>query len=326
MTDNPLPEPSGAASPAGTAAMPNMAKSTRYVIGGGLIMVLFAAALLIDGPGMSGGGEILGYGILFAVPVCMILYFFFLQGKNTAITIISMVAALLVCGLVMAMKSGSKILAVQDEAKILSQIEFDKSGNLILPPDMDQTNPISKTVTKYATDMAAIQNSVKLDMEASGMTQLFDAQGLSRDDAILRDCARVIALAPKMEKHKEDTIGASDKLRRDVNRLDIEPEMRKGLLEGLNGTGDAMARLDKMWTLQGDMVKEAHGLCLTLARRNWKAKGGVFNFTSRSDMNSFQDRMARLDGINKQITAMQKAGAAELRVQDDQLGAALNPN
>jgi uncharacterized membrane protein len=323
-TPSPNSNPNPSLNPGGQSVA-GMSKATRIVIGIGLLVVLFAVALLIDGPGLAGGSQLLAYTLLLAVPICLIVYFFFVQGKHIGIIIGSMIAAFFLSGLTMVMKTGSKVVAVQDEAKMLSQIEYDKNGNLILPPDMDQTSPVSQAVTKYATDMSAIQTSVKLDMEASGMVDLFNAQKLSSDGAILRDCPRVSALAVKMDTHRKDTIAVTDKFRRDINRMDVDPEVRKGLLQGMNGTNDSMAQLDKMWSLQGDMVKESYQLCLTLAKKTWTNKGGTFTFNSRRDMNSFQDIVARIDGINKQITALQEAGAANLRVQSNQMGSALSP-
>jgi hypothetical protein len=321
---SPNPGPNPGPNPA-AATLSRGSHTTQIIMGIGLLVLLFAVALLIDGPGLAGGSQLLAYSLLLAVPACLIIYFFFVQGKHIGIIIGSMVAALFLSGLTMTMKAGSKIVAIQDEAKLLAQIEFDKNGNLILPPDINQTSPVSQAMIKYATDMNAVQTGIKLDMEASGMTDLFNAQKLSSDGAILRDCPRVSTLNVKMDKHRKDMVAVTDKFRRDINRMDVDPEVRKGLLQGMNGTNDAMAQMDKMWELQGEMVSESYQLCLTLARKNWTNKGGTFNFTSRTDMNKFQDIVARIDGINKQIIALQEAGAANLRVQGDQMGSALFP-
>jgi hypothetical protein len=306
------------------AAAP-LSAGAKMGIGAGLLFLVLAAILLIPGPGLAGGGAVFGYIILICIPVCMILFFFFLQGRHIAIIVSSLFAAAILCTLIMLIKVGSAVQGTLDQAKVISEISYDKNGNLQLPAGIDQNGPIAQSVSKYAREMSAIQTGFKLDMEASGMTSLFDAQALSGNDAILRDCGRVIALGPKIEKYRKDAVTATDMLRRDVGRADVDDAVRKGMLEGIGTSTEAMVRLDKMWELQSKMVTESHGVCMILSKRNWKVQGGVFNFTSRSDMNSFKDRIARIDGYNQQITAMQKAGAAESRLNEDQVGAALNP-
>lgn len=258
--------------------------------------------------GAAFGTTILIWGLLFA---------FWLRHAPKWIWIGSLIAIFIFIGLVNIGKFGQQIDALEKDAKTVANVQFDKDGMPIIPKDMDKAGPMSKIMVGLAEKHLAIARRYEADLGALRLETLGDAGKLSAQPAVLSHCPDIGRLKDKIEAYRSAQLSNVKAVSDEIDASDLPDILRSSMRKGYEDTLPSnMDNINLQWDTQRNTLKPLQRMCEILARRKWRAKGSIFEFTSGADMQAYN---AATVEVNRQQQLLQKQQAEHmLRVKAKQ--------
>lgn len=173
--------------------------------------------------------------------------------------------------------------AMKNDVEAFNQIKLDPNGRPALPEKADKVGPISKMLVDFfkatAVDMDKTEGQIgNLDLEI-----LNDAYRTEQDPSVVQNCERADKGKPLVRDFaKRQTKRAAD-LKAQAEAMWL-PEADKAALLKTVARHNGATRLTELAEIQAKMFDEWRIRCTILQRRNWKAWGSMFQFTSQPDL------------------------------------------
>ena len=196
---------------------------------------------------------------------------------------------LLVTGLIAGIIGiGAAMSAMQDDMRALSEVTTSPEGELVLPPGGSR-GPISKLSFAYFTELSADARAHVAAINALGYKDLAHPQSLLANHDLLSHCDKSKSFGSVIEAYYGRREAAVAKYRNDLLRLDIDENLRKGMLVGMDEVrrehGDMLQRAAANEHAQ---IGELGMACAVLARRHWREQNGQFGFSNMADLAEFR--------------------------------------
>lgn len=277
-----------------------------------LVATIICAILMfasVGAPQIAEAGQGAAYAVGRALGGTLILwtiaYFITIKRASIGWKVGSFMILLLIGTLTTLYSMGQNNIAVRDDLRTLTQLQF-KEDDVTLPPGSASRGPVSAMFVEYFNGMAADGRAMEARLSALGIERLANADALRRDPAILSDCGKIAtgkaAVADSFASGKARIAGLGPK----IDALAVPDQLRKGLREGLLKNNGAQL-LDQQRALIDSMIDEQVGICKVLARRHWTPSNGNFMFTSNADLAAFQAHANRVTALHAEAQRLQRA-------------------
>jgi hypothetical protein len=266
------------------------------IVGAILILVV---AILINAqlPRHNFYATAMGVGTLVALAVWVVAFLVTIRHAAIGWKIGSFLI-LLVIGLIAGIVGiGTAMTATQDDLRALSEVRAGPEGELILPPGGGR-GPISTLTFAYFADMNRDSRAHIAAIRALGYDDLAHPQSLLTNHGLLGHCDQSKTFGPVIEAYYARRQAAVRTYRRDVSRLDIDENLRKGMLIGMDEVrrqhGDMLRRAA---TNEHAQIDELGKACAVLARRHWHTQNDKFGFTNMADLAEFREHGRAADEL-----------------------------
>jgi len=266
-------------------------------------------------------GHILGAAAL----LCTVLYFAWLRGAAIWKMIVCFAAVLLIVTLGTLAKLGAIHVDAQRDATTIADMRFDAEGNPIFRDDAAARGPMSKIVTKIASDTVALNKEYAERMERAGMIALFDATRVRNNPAMLKNCGAIDAIGPDVPTYRRRHLAIMDDGMRDLAASDMAADVKESAMAGARESiNRAKAGIERIWSINAAQVVEAGAVCRILARGNWEARGPAFAFHSPRDMHEFNRHNDRLNALSLEQQGIVDASRGRMKQQQEAVRERLN--
>jgi hypothetical protein len=249
-----------------------------------------------------------------------VAYFFWLRHFSKWAAIGSFFFLLIFATLVGLGKTGNAVEALKTDTAGLTELEIGKDGKLVIPEGMQGRGPISALVGGLAAKNLAITTEFEAELAATGVVDMFFANKLTAQPRILTNCGSIAAIKPRIEKHRADQKAIINAALVDAEKLDIPSDFKIGFVSGMRSAlNNNFGEVDQQWDLHSRSMDAAQSACIVLARRNWRAKGDLFEFTQQRDLDVFNRHNDELNRIAAQIDELLKQQDARLKKGQDMI-------
>ncbi len=248
------------------------------------------------------------------------LFVFWLRDQSKWIIAASFVALILLFVIMGFAKIGSNLKALQEDASILTDMQLDKDGKLIIAPGTKDKGPMSKLLVEQIRRQEDIRMAFENDIKEAGIEDMMFADRVARKPSLMQNCARILALKPAIEDYRRRSVQIIKSVPDQIDRLDIsysqKREMKYGAMSKMAVNVDLM---QKQWDLQVKSLEPIHRTCLILSKRNWKPQGRLFAFSNTADMKAFDAAMGELDRYNAELEQLNKTRVDNLKAIQERL-------
>jgi hypothetical protein len=265
--------------------------------------------------GYVAGGAIIGVLLCWAP-----LFVFWLRDQSKWIIGASFAAITMLFVLLGFAQIGNSRKALEEDAAAISNMQFDKDGNPILAPGLENKGPMTKLIVEQTQRQTEIRTAFEIDIKKSGIEDMMFADRVTRTPSLVQNCGRILELKPAIEGYKKRSLDVIQQTPDRIDELDLsyamKREMKKGAMDKIAFNTDL---IQKQWDLQTKSIDPVHRTCLILSKRNWKAQGALFAFTNQADMNGFNAAMEELDVYNAELEKLSKIHVDDLKASQDKI-------
>jgi hypothetical protein len=195
---------------------------------------------------------------------------------------------------------GSQIVAITlaahrisgDMATVAGQFRAISAGNRA----PDGTGPVSRISAVFLNGNLDDRRAFDREVEARGVLQLLNHEGLTHASPVLHHCAGFEALAARAR-----TIGADGwnghfaEARRIADAAVQSREITAGDAATLFASMESEhGSYQRQWALDAEMIEDAQEFCALLARRPWVGRGNEILFPNPADLSEARFHMDRI--------------------------------
>lgn len=149
------------------------------------------------------------------------------------------------------------------------------------------------------------------ELEAIGWTKILDPARINKDANLAESKAMLRKAHAIIARHRDGIDEHYAQMRRDVESADIAPELKRGVLKGMDGAQPAQkAQAAELWSLEDQGVAQFDRMfaLLEARRATWKVRDGKIVFGTKSDLDKFNACLADLEKITARQDAIRKSG------------------
>jgi hypothetical protein len=171
--------------------------------------------------------------------------------------------------------------------------------------------------------MLAQRRAYEQELDGAGWSKVLDPARIDQDKyldetrTILRQAREV------MKKYEDKTDELFVQMRADVEKADINAEMKESMVAGFNKS-EAKSKSNAMviWKLEGQALDQVSNAVTLLgnARAHWQIEGGQFAFQRQADLDQYNAYMAKLQEIAAKQEAIQNSAMQKAQDRMQQIG------
>lgn len=270
-------------------------KPLLAMIGGGIALILLCPALLafLSFDLMRNALPALAVLLGLAAIVWVAAWFLAMRRAALAWKIGTGLAFGAIAILVIALGVGAAQLAVRRDAAMLRLIHINPAGRPELPPGTVPGPITRRGLVFFGKVMDERHNRDGLFIRL-GMDRMASASALTAQPELLRDCDRFARAKPELDAADVRVKAISTQFRAELGDLIPNPAMRREMMVAYDkGAAAEVADTAQSGQLQRMQLDLAGDLCRLLAPRRWRARGTMFEFTSSSELQRYNELIQR---------------------------------
>lgn len=264
----------------------------------GCVVILLVFATRRAWPGPDSYAEMAGYIFGQVLFVWGLAWLITIRKSSAAWHVGSLVAIFLVALAAALARHGAGQAALDHDTRGATNMmrqSLDSGAAVTAPTD---AGPLTRMLAATMADAAADNEAFEREAREAGLVQVLSLQGLTPASSSLSHCNRLDRLVERaayyggrLPNHVAAGRRAGEEA---VGNGEITPATIAEFERGANRSSSGYARI---WTLNGQLAREAAATCRLLARSRWRNSGGTVMFFRPADAAAFNLQMARVRDV-----------------------------